>query len=100
MEIAIYILLIVMAEMRENIGMKNHHPLHKTNVSIRNEGKGVQGKDFIFSASNSLLQLYNTFEHRYMQQKPISILQELQESLGVGVGIKMKIPCHGKLLGY
>ena len=51
MEIAIYILLIVMAEMRENIGMKNHHPLHKTNVSIRNEGKGVQGKDFSFSAS-------------------------------------------------
>ena len=51
MEIAIYILLIVMAEMRENIGMKNHHPLHKTNVSIRNEGKGVQGKVFIFSAS-------------------------------------------------
>ena len=51
MEIAIYILLIVMAEMRENIGMKNHHPLHKTNVSIRNEGKGIQGKDFIFSAS-------------------------------------------------
>ena len=89
-----------MAEMRENIGMKNHHPLHKTNVSIRNEGKGIQGKDFIFSASIVFcsFELYNTFEHRYMQQIPIPILQELQESLGVKV-VKVKVQYHDKLLG-
>ena len=48
MKIVTYILLIAMPEIRENIGMKNHHPFHKSNVSISNEGNDFPGEDFIF----------------------------------------------------
>ena len=99
MKIVIYKLLIAMPEIRENIGMKNHHPFHKTNASISNEEKNVQGEDLIFYSASIVFYsfTYNTLS--IYAAKPISILQELQESLGVGVGIKMKIPYHGKLLG-
>ena len=52
MKIVIHILFIVMPEIRENIGMKNHHPFHKTNGSISNEGNDLQGEDFIFYSAS------------------------------------------------
>ena len=48
MKIVIYILLIALQEIRGNIGMKNHHPFNKTNVSISNEGNDLQGEDLVF----------------------------------------------------
>ena len=55
MKIVIYILFIAISEIRENIGMKNHHPFHKTNVSISNEGKNVQGEDLIFYSASIVI---------------------------------------------
>ena len=55
MKIVIYILFIAMPKIRENIGMKNHHPFHKTNVSISNEGKNVQGEDLIFYSASIVI---------------------------------------------
>ena len=99
MKIVIYILLIAMPEIRYNIGIPNNHLFHKTNMTNSNEGKDVQGEDFIFySASIVFYRLYYTLQNLYIQQKPISILQELQESLGVKV-VKVKVQYHGKLLG-
>ena len=99
MKIVIYILLIAMTEIRYNIGIPNNHRFHKTNMTNSNEGKDVQGEDFIFySASIVFYRLYYTLQNLYIQQKPISILQELQESLGVKV-VKVKVQYHGKLLG-
>ena len=98
MKIVIYILLIAMTEIRYNIGIPNNHLFHKTNMTNSNEGKDVQGEDFIFYSASIGYITYYTLQNLYIQQKPISILQELQESLGVKV-VKVKVQYHGKLLG-
>ena len=85
-----------MTEIRYNIGIPNNHLFHKTNMTNSNEGKDVQGEDFIFYSASIVF--YYTLQNLYIQQKPISILQELQESLGVKV-VKVKVQYHGKLLG-